>query len=325
MLSLIRQRLRDGVETQSAFDRRSRAAYGVVIAELLFGSLMFFVSGFRVDPNLGVGPPLWAALALVSGWLARRVGHGQIAAGLETTGLVYAQGFISFLVIYPLMALPLPLIDAYAASADALLGFHWPAFAELFRFHDNATWGMKIVYRSFSWQPAVVAIALCAASRIDRAWKFVTAAIFGLCITAFVGTLLPSLPAISHFGVKPWPLLETVRPDAPAYVIDQLKSGARFIDQPMLAGVIGFPSFHATSAVLFAWALFPIRSLRWPAVFFNIAMLVATVVMGAHYLVDVIAGCAIAIVSILLAKKAVSWGAAARPIERLRALEEPSG
>jgi membrane-associated phospholipid phosphatase len=323
MLSLIRQRLRDGAETQPAFDRRSRLAYGVVIAELLIGSLMFFISGFRVDPNLGVGPPLWAALALVSGWLARRVGHAQIAAGLETTGLVYAQGFISFFVIYPLMTLPLPLIDVYAASADALLGFHWPDFAELFRFHDNLTWAMKIVYRSFSWQPALVAVALCAANRIDRAWSFVTAAVIGLCITALVGTLLPALPAISHFAVKPWPLLATTRPEAPAFVIHQLKSGVRFIDQPMLTGVIGFPSFHATSAVLFAWALFPMKSLRWPAIFLNLVMLVATIVIGAHYLVDLFAGCAIAILSIRIAQKAVSY--ASPTVERLGPQEEPGG
>ena len=60
-----------------------------------------------------------------------------------------------------------------------------------------------------------------------------------------------------------------------------------------LTGLVTFPSFHACAALLFTWAVAPIRGARAVTVTLNAAMLVATPFCGAHYLVDVIAGLAL--------------------------------
>ena len=49
-------------------------------------------------------------------------------------------------------------------------------------------------------------------------------------------------------------------------------------------------------------ALWPIARLRWPVLILNNAMLVATPIDGAHYLVDVLAGVVIAGGSLLAAR-----------------------
>jgi membrane-associated phospholipid phosphatase len=59
-------------------------------------------------------------------------------------------------------------------------------------------------------------------------------------------------------------------------------------------GIISMPSFHAVGAVLATVGVWPIRALRWPIVILNTLMLCATVPMGAHYLVDVLAGVLVA-------------------------------
>ncbi len=55
-------------------------------------------------------------------------------------------------------------------------------------------------------------------------------------------------------------------------------------------GLVGFPRFHAISAVLNIWAGWPLRRWRIAILPVNLMMLAATPVFGGHYLVDVLAG-----------------------------------
>jgi len=55
-------------------------------------------------------------------------------------------------------------------------------------------------------------------------------------------------------------------------------------------GIISFPSLHAALAVLFIFALWPVKWLRWIALSINLVMIAATPVDGSHYFTDIIAG-----------------------------------
>src|SRR5690606_36367265 len=66
-------------------------------------------------------------------------------------------------------------------------------------------------------------------------------------------------------------------------------------------GIITFPSLHAALAVILIAALWPIARLRWIILPLNLAMLAATPIDGSHYLFDVIAGVAVAVVRLALA------------------------
>jgi membrane-associated phospholipid phosphatase len=66
-------------------------------------------------------------------------------------------------------------------------------------------------------------------------------------------------------------------------------------------GIVTFPSFHASMAVLLAASMRGYRYGFAAAVIVNILMLLATVPIGYHYLTDVIAGCAIGLGSLYVA------------------------
>jgi membrane-associated phospholipid phosphatase len=84
--------------------------------------------------------------------------------------------------------------------------------------------------------------------------------------------------------------------------IPQVRDGSlRYLELFKLAGVIAFPSFHAVSAVLFAWAFAPVRVWGPVALVLNGLMLASTPVLGGHYLVDVVGGIALAVASIAFA------------------------
>jgi len=66
----------------------------------------------------------------------------------------------------------------------------------------------------------------------------------------------------------------------------------------VLEGIVAMPSFHAASAVLLFWFYGKLAYLRWPFWTLNFFMWMSAVPVGGHYLVDVVAGTAIALCAI---------------------------
>src|SRR5262249_35388893 len=130
-----------------------------------------------------------------------------------------------------------------------------------------------------------------------------------LVVTTAISALVPAIgmyqeialdpAALSH--VEPRAYLAQVRDLAP------VRDGAlRHLNLFALAGIVTFPSFHAASAVLYAWALWPVRWMRPVALLANGAMLASTPIDGGHYFIDLIAGIAVALFAILVARRVCS-------------------
>jgi membrane-associated phospholipid phosphatase len=75
----------------------------------------------------------------------------------------------------------------------------------------------------------------------------------------------------------------------------------RVLDLFGLTGLVTFPSFHAASAVLYTWALWPARWMRPVAIVANGLMLASTPIDGGHYFIDIFAGLAVALAAIAAA------------------------
>jgi hypothetical protein len=68
-------------------------------------------------------------------------------------------------------------------------------------------------------------------------------------------------------------------------------------------GIITFPSYHSTMAVLLIYACLPLAFLRLIIIPINLIMFFAIPIYGDHYLVDVIAGILIALLGIMIAHR----------------------
>jgi hypothetical protein len=77
----------------------------------------------------------------------------------------------------------------------------------------------------------------------------------------------------------------------PARTLGVLRAGVmKTIAFKNLEGLIAFPSFHTAAAVLYTWALWPMRAVRWPFLLLNTAVIATTPIGGSHYFADIIAG-----------------------------------
>jgi hypothetical protein len=157
------------------------------------------------------------------------------------------------------------------------------------------------------WPIFAIPVVLAATHRYYRIEEFTFAFGLALIVTTLISTFVPAIGVFQQIGLDPssithlnlQPYLDQLRDLPPA------RNGTlRHLDLLGLGGIVTFPSFHAASAVLYAWALWPVRWMRPIVVLAFTTMLAATPINGGHYLIDVIAGVAIAAASIVAARQA---------------------
>ncbi|SRR5579884_1459574 len=205
---------------------------------------------------------------------------------------------------YVAAAMDLPLRDANLLAIDRALGFDWAAYV---RFVDDRPLLAAILncgYTMIRWPIFAIPVVLAARGDFRRIEEFTCAFGLALIATTVISALVPAIGVYQQIGFDPG----TVRHlDVQAY-LDQLRdlpptrAGVlRHLSLLNLGGIVTFPSFHAASAVLYIWALWSARWIRPLALFAFGAMLAATPINGGHYLIDVLAGAAIAVLSVVAA------------------------
>ena len=232
------------------------------------------------------------------------------------TPLTYVAGAMNF-----------PLQDANLLAIDRALGIDWIAYVNYVNERPLlATW-LGYGYTMIRWPIFAIPAVLAAVYRFERLQEYTFAFSIALMITTVISVFVPAIGSYQHVGIDPASLKNL---DLRAYT-DFLRDFApvrdgtmRTLDLLNLSGIVYFPSFHAGSAILYTWALWPVRWIRPFAVLANAAMIAATPVDGAHYFIDVIAGIVLAALSIVLAKavgrRLGARDVAARPSPKLAAV-----
>jgi membrane-associated phospholipid phosphatase len=138
-----------------------------------------------------------------------------------------------------------------------------------------------------------------------------------LVVTTVISALVPAIGAFYGFGISiaDYPVFNPGAFESALHDIPRVRDGSlRVLDLGAITGIVTFPSFHAASAALYLWALWPVKWLRPVTLFANIAMLAATPLVGGHYFIDIFAGIAVAVVSILAAGKVCRHVLAGSPV-----------
>ena len=249
--------------------------------------------------------PGLAVCLIFTAMMLRRAGHARTSAAFETIALMAAQGTAILILQFPLIAIGYPLADRLLFKIDTMMGFDWGQFAGLFE-NPTAFWVISTAYFSMTWQAVLALGILCAVHQTDRAWKLVTAAFIALCISATGLIFLPADGTYVLCGLRPVniPIAEKLCAYVP--LIREISAGElTIIDRSMQLGMISAPSFHTAAAVLLTWAVWSVAWLRIPSAVINKFMIAGTIVIGSHYLIDILAGVIVAVISIHLASTCI--------------------
>lgn len=205
---------------------------------------------------------------------------------------------------YVFAASDLPMQDAHLLAADQALGLDWGAYVRFVDAHPALAACLNCGYAMIRWPIFAIPVVLAAQRNYRRIEEFTFAFGAALAVTTIVSALVPAIGVYHQIGLDPATLKHI---DTQPY-LDQLRDlpptrdgGLRRLELLGLGGIVTFPSFHAASAVLYTWALWPVRWLRPIVLFVNGLMLAATPINGGHYFVDLIAGMTVALAAIIAA------------------------
>ena len=181
-----------------------------------------------------------------------------------------------------------PLVDSALTKLDAILfGFDWNVEANWVASHPTLDWLLQQAYFSLYYQGALVFLIGSVSRPGDRNGEIIWQFCISLVLTCAIFVFTPALGHVAHIGTGWMKTLMMIRNG----------EWAAF-DFSHVEGIISFPSFHTTLAILLVYA---VRHHRWALavlVPLNMLLIVATLSVGGHYLVDLPAGAAVAFVSI---------------------------
>jgi len=195
-----------------------------------------------------------------------------ISIGAEGCAQLSVILTLGTLLNYPLAAAAFPYRDADLHAIDLSLGLDWRTYLHFFNTHPTLGAIIDAAYHSIRVQFLLVLGVLVATSRFVRLQQFILAITFSLLVALVIFAFVPATGA---------------------YIFLQIPSADYANLSPS--------SFHTVCAILFAWALLPVRILRWPIVALNVLMISSTPISGAHYFIDLVAGSIVAALSIACA------------------------
>ena len=263
-----------------------------LVAAITFGGLLWNVHAGLVwtTPGPFILVSIIALVFLGMGTIFSTVFSNRIIAELAIYLALWAVfPIFGIRLSYLAATLDLPLQDALFARLDALLGFDWRTTASILwsnpLFIDVLIWS----YRSNLVQPLILVCAFALFGPRGRNRELLTAMIFASVATVAVFAVLPSFGPNEIYGIDSgWHT-----------VLGQLRAGTHAV-LPYV-GIVSFPSYHASMAIILTAAVRNNRAAFIVSSIVNGLMIVATVPIGYHYLIDVIAGILIAFAALAAA------------------------
>ena len=298
------------------------AAAGLALA------LVLATTGFSLTPGSAAVSfgfvTVYTAFAYYNA-LASHRRDPKVVFALGSTAQIVMATVVMTPMTYAAAALNLPLQDSLLHGLDQAMGLDWRAYLAFVNDHPLIAMVLTDGYGMIRWPVFVIPVALALAGHYRRLQIFTLAFTLGLIATTIISALVPAIGTFYHLGLRAadYPHLN------PAAYLEQLRDlppvragTLRQLDLPALTGLVTFPSFHAASAVLFAWALWPMRWMRPIAVVSNGLMLAATPIHGGHYFIDILGGIAVA-VAVIAAARWASRIVAAQAAREWQGVPEP--
>lgn len=252
---------------------------GFILAKFLFLKI--------IAPGSVVSLPPWAlSLAM------------KLFLGLEFFLVFVYSGFAFAHLTYLICSLNFPLVDQSLDKIDKMMGFYWLPWYE---WSKNKTI-LSVAYHCLGYEMLLFFAYFSFYINKPRLYEMYAMLFFALVIIVPLSGFYPALGPLYLYK-----LIGTFNQIDPEIVssfihVNLLRVGKSPDLMEGFKGIITFPSFHAACAVLYAYGFRGTGVVGYSILWLNIFMLVGTLFSGGHYLIDVIAGVVIALLSMAVVR-----------------------
>lgn len=220
----------------------------------------------------------------------------RLAPAFEVTALLLAALLPILLLSFAAMRFDAPLADSLLVRLDAMIGADALAIVRLVDQYPLVAAPLGFAYSSFSLQVGLLPILLVLGGQERRGFRFVAGFVVLTLSATMIAAFFPALGTLAHAGFDRG-TLHHVDDHFAWFFLDsfhKVRGDAFFVlSADRAAGILTFPSVHAGVAVLCGWAGWTLRT-RWVWAALNAAMFLSAVTHGAHYVIDIVAGGALA-------------------------------
>jgi len=207
----------------------------------------------------------------------------------------------NIVIVNGIQSTPFQPIDAWLLQLDRLCGIHTSKMLAWLQAHSSIHDFFNSVYDGLVIEllgiPLILTSLNAKKSLTVFYLAFLVSTILGCLIYYFFPTMAPS--GVVH---------------SPYFLSSQQHTSLRFLEihhfvQPSVSdgGLVAFPSFHVIWAVLLTYACRSNNYFFYFMVIYNTLLIISTVVLGWHYLADVVGGIVIAVMSICYANRVSSF------------------
>jgi membrane-associated phospholipid phosphatase len=287
-------------------DRLSSITWQITLAIAILAATAFNIVGLSVRVELSAN-----VAAIIAGYAFLTIycrfirQNAEVARALISFGQLATVILMGIMLSYAASAVPLPYRDAELYAIDRWLGFERDTYIAFLTRNEGLLNVLTFSYNTMMHQNILVLLVAIVARRIDRLQAYIIAFAIAVTATAAIASVIPAANAMIYVDKIPTDL-STLPGGGHSYfpTLEGLRNGMlRCVDFNCLEGLISFPSFHTANALLFVWALWPMRTLRVVIVPLNLLLIASTPLCGAHYVTDIVGGAAVAFGAIV----ATNW------------------
>jgi hypothetical protein len=200
--------------------------------------------------------------------------------------------FTAIALTYVAASANFPLMDDVFARLDATMGFRWADTYAWVQRHPVLQASLWTAYWSGGVQLLGLFLIHCMRAPGIGSGELMWNYMVSLLITIAISVILPAAAMPGMIGQHHIDVFLALR-----------NSGITVLEASTIAGLVAFPSWHAAMGVIFIYSA---RGMKWLLAILaplNVLLIAATPSCGGHYLVDTIAGLAVAAVSILVVRR----------------------
>src|SRR5215472_9034830 len=257
-----------------------------------------FVWASQVGLTIGGGVMLacWIGPVLALSAAFRRRNRG-IANMTEACALWFAFTPAVAVMSYLAASCAFPLQDVMMERLDRAIGFDWSAWHDTVLDRPILSWLLLVAYASLLPQTILSIIYFPATDRSARIRELLLLAGATSAATVLISAIWPALGPFAANGPSFGACTANGGGDV-TYLRDVLAlraGGPWHFELSAMEGIVTMPSYHTVMAVLLTYAFRRTGLVGYGIATLNLLMLLSIPPIGGHYLVDVLAGLALAL------------------------------